>query len=88
MASAPANRPSNPTPEDLFAELVGTMNDLGEIDWAALLADDPSPDVGMIRAVTLQGLAMMLQQLAVMALEPVQVLLAALTAAMISQAGE
>lgn len=68
---------------DMFADLTRVLNELGDVDWAAVAGDDDTPDHAATRVRALATMSAMLNGITVAASEVVENLLTSMTLALI-----
>lgn len=76
--NVPTEKQATKAAGKLFAQLVETVNALAEVDWSAVLSEDPSPDASITRQRQFLTVNGMLAHVAALALEPTEVLLGAM----------
>lgn len=67
----------------MFADLTNVLNELADVDWAELAADDDTPDHAATRVRSLSTLTAMLAQVTTASAEVTENLLTSMTLALI-----
>lgn len=84
MADTNGNEPVNGDDVlSMFADLTNVLNELADVDWSAIAAEDATPDHAATRVRSLATMAAMLLQVTVAASEVPENLLTSMTIALV-----